>query len=239
MPDKKTDVPQKKIGVLSIISLVIGVSVFVFSWFPYIGCFGGPVAIIGILLGVIAAANKKVRWKMPVAGIVLSAVSIFTACLVSHFSTQKENLDKQLQRTGDDVMSQLESFAREAMKVQGDYINNYMELYETEAKYKTDESGKRNVAVRFKIKNNGDRTLEVVHVAVSFKNEADAYVAQADFYPVRPQYAQEPTEPLKPNGIWQMEESEYITIPGEPNDWIEGNANWEEGNVEIKILVTL
>ena len=228
---------KKQVSVIGIISLVLGILLFIVCWIPYIGCFGVPVAAVGIILGVISAMNKKNKLAMPLAGIILSACSIFIACTTFYMAEKaKETLEKTLGRPGQPNMQQLKEKLLEAARPlmeRLEYIRVNMEIYDIEAKYFTDEAGKRYAGVTFNIKNDGSRVLSGVKVSGYFMNSEGEEIHGVDLFPVNTQAATNPTEPLEPNSIWQMGKGKFMEVKSVPEDWKEGEVDLVITNIQF------
>src|SRR5690606_28064197 len=83
--------------------------------------------------------------------------------------------------------------------------------------------------VRFKLRNDGERTLNRVEVMVFFKDSAGKIIAEKDFNPVLvSQFGIGDSKPLRPGYIWQMDASRFYKADSGPDEW-------EEGAVEARI----
>lgn len=86
---------EKKIGILSVISLVLGILAFIVS---FLVVFGVPaiivigVAIAAIIMGIVALATKN-KIAMPVIGMSLSGIAIIIAIVMVVFGFVKEGYD--------------------------------------------------------------------------------------------------------------------------------------------------
>ena len=100
-----------------------------------------------------------------------------------------------------------------------------IELYDFEARFINTYSDERVPAVRFKLKNNGNRTLNKVEVTVYFKDEDGTIIFEEDFNPVLvSEYSFTDNNPLKPNYIWQPGKGQYYTVEKVPDEWQTGSA---------------
>jgi len=100
-----------------------------------------------------------------------------------------------------------------------------IKLYDFTAKYFSTYLDNRVPGVNFKIKNDGDETLNRVKVTVYFKDSSNKTIAEEDYAPVLVnEFSLGDNKPLKPNYIWQMESGKFYTAKSVPNEWQEGNA---------------
>jgi hypothetical protein len=106
------------------------------------------------------------------------------------------------------------------------YIVESLELYDFKARYMNAVLDGRVPGVTFKIKNNGDRSLERVKVVVFFKDAAGSVIAEEDYVPVSvSKYnLSGDNKPLKPGYIWQQERGKFYTAKSIPSEWKEGAA---------------
>jgi len=114
------------------------------------------------------------------------------------------------------------------LEIKQNYMKN-IDLYDLEAKYYDTYSNKNVPGINFKLKNNGNKTLNKVEVTVYFKNKEGITIAEEDYNPVLVStYSYGDNKPLKPNYIWQNEKDKFYQAKSVPNEW-------EEGNVTAKI----
>ena len=104
------------------------------------------------------------------------------------------------------------------------YTDQHIELYDLSAKYIDTYLNERVPGVLFKLKNNGERSLDRVEVTVYFKNADGQIIAEEDFHPVLVStYSMNDSKPLRPGYIWQMESGKYYTAKQVPSEWQEGS----------------
>lgn len=109
-------------------------------------------------------------------------------------------------------------------KAEADYIDTNLALYDLSAKYIETYSGTKP-GVLFKLRNDGQQTLDRVEVTVYFKNAAGAVIAEEDFNPVLvTKYTASDGKPLRPGYIWQMESGKFYTAKNVPSEWQEGSV---------------
>ena len=106
------------------------------------------------------------------------------------------------------------------------YIQDLLELSDFQARYIESVSKGRIPGVTFKLRNNGDQTLEEVKVVVFFKDAFGSVIAEEDYLPV---LASEynfsgDKKPLKSGYIWQMEQGKFYSAKSVPTEWAEGAA---------------
>jgi len=100
-----------------------------------------------------------------------------------------------------------------------------LKLYDFQAKYYTTALDERVPGVEFKLKNSGERTLDLVEVTVYFMDRDGRVISEEDYHPVLvSEMSFEPSKPLKPGYIWQLERGKFYQAPHVPSEWQEGNA---------------
>jgi len=65
--------PQQQNKGMAVASMVLGIISFVFCWLIYVG---GPLAVLGLVLGIVSRKKNDGGRGMAIAGITLSAVSL-------------------------------------------------------------------------------------------------------------------------------------------------------------------
>ena len=110
-----------------------------------------------------------------------------------------------------------------------------VKLYDFEATTINTFSKKEVPSVKFKIKNEGNKTLNKVKVTVYFKDSNDIIITEEDFTPVNvSSWSMDNKKPLKPNYIWEAGEGNYYTVENIPSEWETGNAVAKITDIEIK-----
>jgi hypothetical protein len=101
-----------------------------------------------------------------------------------------------------------------------------IDLYDFEASTIDTYRDKGIPSVKFKLKNNGNRSLSKVEVTVYLKDESGNVIAEEDFHPVLvSEYRfSGNNKPLKAGYIWEMERGKWYTIKDAPSEWKVGNA---------------
>jgi len=109
-----------------------------------------------------------------------------------------------------------------------------LELYDFQAKYYTTALDERVPGVEFKLKNSGNRTLNLVEVTVYFRDSKGRVISEEDYHPVIvSEMSFEPRKPLKPGYIWQLERGKFYQAPRVPTEWQEGNAVAKVTDIEF------
>ncbi|MEL6215653.1 MAG: hypothetical protein AAFQ99_08255 [Pseudomonadota bacterium] len=118
-------------------------------------------------------------------------------------------------------------------KAEADYIDASLALYDLSAKYIETYSGTKP-GVLFKLRNDGQQTLDRVEVTVYFKDATGAVIAEEDFNPVLvTKYTTSDGKPLRPGYIWQMESGKFYTAKNVPSEWQEGSIEAAITNVRF------
>ena len=133
-------------------------------------------------------------------------------------SQQSETLDVE-PRLG------LEQTNEEAVKLR--YINESLELYDISARYMDSLIDGRVAGVLFKLRNNGQETLNRVKVTVYFKDEKGTVITEEDYTPVFvSEYSLSGNnKPLKPGYVWQIEKGKFYSAKSVPSEWKEGSIS--------------
>jgi len=125
----------------------------------------------------------------------------------------------QAKRGLERVRTKIENLHRKA------YLSS-VKLYAFKASTIDTREGRNIPAVRFKIRNQGDRTLSKVEVTVYLKNSFDKIIAERVFHPVvvSPYPLWGHDTPLRPGQTWQLRRGKWYTIKDAPSEWEIGNA---------------
>lgn len=114
------------------------------------------------------------------------------------------------------------------------YIRDHLKLYDLEAKYHSSYTDNHVPGVDFKIKNEGDRTLNRVTVNVVFYDENDKPIAEEEYNPVLvTEYSFGDNTPLKPNYIWQQERGRFYSADKVPSEWKAGKVTASITSIEF------
>lgn len=116
------------------------------------------------------------------------------------------------------------------------YIKNNLRLYDLETNYRESMLDGRVPGVDFKIKNEGNRTLNRITVRVVFQDAQGKPIAEEEYNPVwvvENSYSSDDNTPLRPNYIWQNERDKFYTAKSVPSEWAEGKATATITKVEF------
>lgn len=117
------------------------------------------------------------------------------------------------------------------------YISQNLSLYDVKSQYYDSMLDGRVPGVDFKIKNNGNRTLNKITVRVVFYDANNKPIAEESYFPVIVSsygygYGNSNT-PLRPNYIWQQERGQFYTAKNVPTEWKTGSASATITEVEF------
>jgi hypothetical protein len=110
-----------------------------------------------------------------------------------------------------------------------EYAKN-IQLYDVTAKYISTYSNEKLAGVRFKIKNNGQKTIVHLCVRVFYQGEDGKDVSEERFCPILAdnEFSMGDSKPLRPGYIWQQEPERFYTGKNVP-------AEWKEGAVTVRV----
>lgn len=111
------------------------------------------------------------------------------------------------------------------------YIDQ-VKLYAFEATYFDTYLEKHVPGVSFKLKNEGEKTLNHVEVTVYFKDASGGVITEKSFNPIYTKGYSE-NAPLKPGYIWQLEQGKLYTVKTVPSEWKDGAAIAKITKIEI------
>jgi hypothetical protein len=112
------------------------------------------------------------------------------------------------------------------------YMKDNVEVYDLEASYRDSMLDGRVPGVDFKVRNNGDRTLDTVEVTVVFYNGEGDAIAEDTFFPVIvTSYDNDP--PLRPGYIWQQERGRFYSAKSVPDEWQSGKVTAKVTRIEF------
>jgi hypothetical protein len=116
------------------------------------------------------------------------------------------------------------------------YIRDNLRLYDLTAKYYDSMLDGRIPGVDFKIRNNGNRTLDRVKVRVVFQGSDGKPIAEEEYNPVwvvHGGYSTDDSKPLRPNYIWQNEPDKFYSAKSVPSEWQEGKVTATVSDIEF------
>lgn len=212
---------------LGLIAVVMGVLALTFGWIPFLGLVAIPIAVIGFAIGALGLVcclfkgglNATV---MPLLGCVICAGAIVIPLLSTGGASVALTPSPASSPTGAPLTDEPLDAVDHAENA---YMKYSVLLYELSVKRSRPARDARWVEVSFKLKNDGDRSLDRVVVTVYFHDVAGRAIAEEKFYPllVGGSLFGDP-RPLKPGYIWDEKDFD-AQVPSE----------WKEGAVEAKI----
>jgi hypothetical protein len=124
------------------------------------------------------------------------------------------------------AVTPVDAQAVQASREQANYISKSLKVYDLRARYYDSMLDGRVPGVDFKIKNNGNRTLNSVTVRVVFQDKNGNPIAEEEYYPVLVTSSGigDNNTPLRPNYIWQQESGQFYAAKKVPNEWEPGRA---------------
>ncbi len=232
---------------MGIIATVVGVLALLVGWVPFLGLLVIPVAIIGLLLagiGVVLALIKGFKGiGMPLLGGAICVVALILPILSTGGTTaaiteaakessmriarQKQSQDTNVaQASSAQIEGQKQAQETEAVKEKAAYIHDHVVLYDVETRYMDSILDGKVPGVLFKLRNNGDRQLDMVKVTVYFKDATGAVIFEENFTPVLvSDFSIGDSKPLKPGYVWQMESGKFYSAKSVPSEWKEGSVD--------------
>lgn len=212
-------------------SFVVGVLALLFGWIPFLGLLAIPVATIGILLaglGLLIAMFNGLRGAgMPLLGAAICVAAWFLplastggASVVLQETMEHERVPEAPVAETPPIAAPEGQDQENAIKTA--YIAEHLELYDVSAKYMDSLLNERVPGVFFKLRNKGERSLDMVEVTVYFKDVNGTVIAEDEYTPVLVSVFGD-NKPLKPNYIWQMERGGFQSADSVPSEWEEGN----------------
>lgn len=174
--------------------------------------------------GIVDERSKiyKVSSAVPVA-IALAIIGIghFNSLGSSAGNAMADMVGDVVARDANEAAATAEANATEGEK--RDYITQNLEIYQLQTRYMDSLLDGRIPGVTFKLRNNGDRTLDRVEVTVQFLNSEGQPIAEEVYYPVLTGgFDSDP--PLRPGYIWQNERGRFYSAKSVPSEWQSGQA---------------
>lgn len=118
----------------------------------------------------------------------------------------------------DEYIDALEDAGPSISKEQSVYMRDKIKIYEINAGYQDSLLDGRVPGLTFKIKNEGDKTLDRVAVRAVFKDAEGNPIAEENYVPVIAG-GYDPDPPLRPGYIWQNEQGTFLTAKSVPSEW--------------------
>lgn len=114
------------------------------------------------------------------------------------------------------------------------YIRDHLKVYSLDARYFDSLLDGRVPGVDFKIKNDGNRTLNEVKVKVVFYDDQDKPIGEEEYYPVLVTSSGiGDNTPLRPNYIWQQESGQFYSAKSVPSEWKTGKVSASITDIEF------
>lgn len=216
---------------LGIIAVVVGVLALLVGWIPLLGLFAIPAAVIGLVLagvGVLFALLKRRGGAgMPLLGCAICVAAIVLPILFTGGTASA--ISKMTQEAAKGHVDPSKAKGDEDLAVKTAYIQQHLSLYDVQARFMDAVLDGKVPGVLFKLRNAGDRNLEMVEVTVLFKDASGAVIHEENYTPVRfSGFSLQENRPLKAGYIWQMESGKFYAAKSVPTEW-------KEGAVEAKI----
>ncbi|EEF60631.1 hypothetical protein [Pedosphaera parvula] len=224
---------------LGIIALVVGVLSLLVGWIPFLGLLAIPVAIIGLLLAgigfVIALFKSGKGIGMPLLGGVICVGALVLPILsTGGTSAAITRAVEESSRKSRSSTSQKKVQEDEETKAKTAYIQEHLSLYDVQARYMDSILDGKVPGVLFKLRNTGDRDLEMVKVTVLFKDATGAVIHEEDYTPVLvSKYSLRDNKPLKAGYVWQMESGKFYSAKSVPTEWKEGAVDAKISDVRF------
>lgn len=219
---------------LGIISTVIGVLALLVGWVPFLGLVAIPVAVIGAVLaalGLIIALFKGFRGAgLPLLGGAICVVAVIlplasTGSASVAITETMDEVSREMEQQRQALEEERQREQEQEHSIKAAYIAEHLELYDVSAKYVDSLLDGRVPGVLFKLRNNGERSLDTVEVSVYFKDASGRVIAEEEYLPVLVtefSFSGE-AKPLKPGYVWQMEKGKFYSAKSVPSEWDEGN----------------
>jgi len=239
---------------LGITALVVGVLSLLVGWIPFFGLIALPVAVIGLLLAGIGFGIAVVKGGkgigMPVLGGLICCGAfvlpiLTTGGMSALFSKAKDEASRQIasqkaerQRSETNATVTADKKEDAEAKTKSEYIREHVVLYDVEARYMDSRLDGKVPGVLFKLRNKGDRQLDLVKVTVLFKEAAGGVIHEEDFSPVlvtRYSFSGD-NKPLKPGYVWQMEKGKFYPAKSVPSEWKEGSVEARVSDIKFSDL---
>lgn len=151
---------------------------------------------------------------------------------ISRPALQKASAPSSVSSLTDSAVSSADEVNAKPSIEEAAYIKQNLTLYDLEAKYFETYSG-RTPGVNFKMKNNGNRTLNSVTVRIVFKDAEGNAIAEEEYNPVLVSSYGTDNTPLRPGYIYQNERDKFYTADKVPSEWKSGNASATITDIEF------
>ena len=221
---------------LGIIALVVGVLSLLVGWIPFLGLLAIPTAIIGLILAgigfVIALFTGCKGIGMPLLAGAICTAAFFLPIL--SIGSTSEAIAKAVGSNSQKAVSQEKTQEDEEANAKTSYIKDYLTLYDLRANYMDSILDGKVPGVLFKLRNTGDRDLDMVKVTILFKDAEGTIIHEENYTPVLvSEFSFGDNKPLKAGYIWQMESRKFYAGKSVPSEWKEGSVDAEISNIRF------
>lgn len=183
--------------------------------------------VLGVpILFLIALAIGVATWSGALQQIAKQSASLTTNSVASTAASVTALQSSTTNETTNEVsIQQSQADADEQAKT--NYIQQHLVLYGFEARYMDSVLDGKVVGVLFKLRNTGDKSLDMVKVTVRFKDSTGTVIHDEDYYPVSVSDFSfgDDNKPLKAGYVWQMESGKFYSAKSVPSEWQEGSAD--------------
>jgi|ERR1035441_461323 DNA-directed RNA polymerase subunit RPC12/RpoP len=172
------------------------------------------------ILFVIALTIGLVTWSSALQQVAKSSLTLATNSVAATSPTGAVSQPSAAADTAKQSQADMDASAKAA------YIQQHLVLYGFEARYMDSVLDGKVPGVLFKLRNTGDRSLDMVKVTVRFRDAAGAVIHDEDFHPVSiSDFSFGDDKPLKPGYVWQMESGKFYSAKSVSSEWREGSAD--------------
>ena len=175
-------------------------------------------------IGLVIALFKSGKGiGMPLLGGAI-CIAAFVLPIISTGGTSAA-ITKAVDKSSKMVNSERTAQEDAGMQAKTAYIQDHLVLYDVDARYMDSVLEGKVPGVLFKLRNTGDRDLDIVKVTVLFKDPNGAVIHEEDYTPVRvSDFSSGDNKPLKAGYIWQMESGKFYAAKSVPSEWKEGSV---------------
>lgn len=161
-----------------------------------------------------------------VVGFVVGQTHFVTAIQSAFQKTTQTTDSKPTSSGGATLAGNKSSRKKDPASIKRHYIKQNLEVFDLHAEYMASMLDSNLPGVTFKIRNNGDRSLQVVEVTVYFQDARENVIFEISYMPVvdSPFNFGNNNGPLQPGHVWEMGEGRFYGAKAVPSDWQEGAA---------------
>jgi len=186
-----------------------------FLFFLYV-----PLFMAAVVLAIVVMVRKRVA-----SGATLLAFAVLFPFLLGGVL-----LARGMLRAASEV-EQRSAARRSPDSEESKYATRYVRPIDVQSRYGVDEHGARVATVRFNLRNEGDRALNLVRTVVRFRDSAGAVIAEQKHTPFIYTFALQKhvTQPLAPRDTWEMPADAAMRGKAVPD-------TWQEGSVDVTVV---